>query len=122
MKNFEPLCFMRTGGLYMSDDAKERLYATAHEMAQTQERRRTFQMPDGSGEGEITTQYRTSNMGDIGGIQFDAILEVGTRRFDIAFVVNPRQLKEDERGFWITVRFVPADDEDGRPVDPSKLN
>lgn len=67
MRNFEPLCFMRTDGLYVSDETKERLYATAHEMAQTQERRRTFQMPDGSGEGEITTRYRTSNMGDIGG-------------------------------------------------------
>jgi hypothetical protein len=118
---FEPLCFMKTSGMYVSTALRGFFYDTALDMVRTSERERYFKTPDHGGEGVVTTKYRTSQLGDFGGIQFDVVLDIGKRRFNISFVVSSRRLKEGERGVWIDLN-TGCVEEDEAPVDPRALN
>ncbi len=113
--NPQSMCFMRTDGLHMTTGLAETLYRHAVDMAEGKSIRRDFRIGN-AGEGCITTNYRTSVMGNYGGVRFDATVAIESRQFEVSFIIDTRYLDRFMPGYWTLMDAEPISD------DPSMLN
>jgi hypothetical protein len=101
------ICFLRTSGMYMTEDFAWALYRGALEMVEGNLRELEIQAKD-VGEANITTDYKVLALGHRGGIKFLVDASIGSRQFKIEFLLDTRYLREFVPGRWSLVGYRPS--------------
>lgn len=98
----QPVCFLQTDGLYVTEDLADIFYDIAVRMTRESKQEQPFKLGNW-GEGVIETKNAVTSLGSKSGIEFQGRVSVENRDFRVSFVINAETLIKAPRVQWMTL-------------------
>lgn len=109
MVSLQPMTFLTTNGLQVSQELADLFRAEATKLFQTRGRKAHFAIGNSHnkvcGYAEIQTEFRRTRFADVHGIEFQLKVTLNGREFPVTFVVNEDWLNDRESFLTVTVSF-----------------